>query len=197
MHSPQDRRLALTRLAAGASAIVVAAREMSAVAAGEVDAEKKKKTKAEFSQRSGPSPRRYDAVVGAFGRGRWMDMKTGKQREISDRQLERFILKQNPDGKLRGMPQLRLAGMNWRIYSMKFHPATESWRMVLEVCDSNSGATPKDAPSAASGPGAPNDGYMDGGCTCIGCKTKCYVCASDGVLSCAESCSAACSSGCR
>lgn len=212
MHESQDRRSALARLAAGASSIVVAAREMSAstAAADGVDAEKKKKKKkgvaqytwslpfgpATFTKHPGNDPIRYNATVGAFGEGTLVDYRSGKKRTINDAQLERIIMKQSNGGKMRGMPQLRLAGINWRVLFADYDPASETWSMDLRVCDSNPNARPDTTFAGVSSAGGVTTEYEDGGCSC-GCDDKCYVCKANGAASCASNCSDACQSGCR
>lgn len=212
MHESQDRRSALARLAAGASSIVVAAREMSAstAVAGEVDAEKKKKKKknapqytwslpwgpATFTKHPGNDPIRYLATVGAFGSGTWIDYRSGKKRTIDDAQLERIIMKQSNGGKMRGMPQLRLAGINWRVLFADFDPVAGTWSMDLRVCDSNPNARPDTTAAGVSSAGGVTTEFIDGGCSC-GCLQKCYVCKANGAAGCANSCADACQSGCR
>lgn len=209
MHESQDRRSALSKFVGGASAIVVAAREMNTTASAEVDAEKKKKKKnaaqytwdlpwgaATFTKHPGDDPIRYLATVGAFGSGTWVDMKSGKKRTIDDKQLERIIMRQTNGGKMRGMPQLRLAGINWRVLFADYDPGTKTWSMDLRVCDSNPNARPDTTPAGVSSAGGVTTEFIDGGCSC-GCSYKCYVCQATNQPSCANSCADACRYGCK
>ncbi|MGI9252612.1 MAG: hypothetical protein ACR2J8_02615 [Thermomicrobiales bacterium] len=209
MYSSQDRRTALARLAAGASSIVVAARELGVSAAGDVEAEKKKKKKgkpqytwnlpwgpAVFTKHPGNDPKHYNAVVGAFGSGTLLDLKSGEKRTINDKQLERMIMKRTNGGKMNGMPQLRLDNMNWRVLSADYDPSTKTWMMDLEVCDSNPHARPDTASGSVSAAGDVSTQFEDGGCTCSNCDNQCYVC-TNGAKACADKCSNACSGGCR
>lgn len=212
MFDVHDRRSALAKLAAGAAAAGVAVREMTtgADAQSGADAEKKKKSggvtyfwrlpwgPAVFTKHGGGDPLRYNATVGAFGEGSFDDMKSGKKRTINDKQLERIINKKSNNGHMKGVPQIRLAGINWRVLHADYVPGTQTWQMDLKVCDSNPNARPDTTPAGVSSAGDVAVQYIDGGCSCACATNKCYVCGTSGRAACGPNCGDACGDqGCR
>ncbi|MGI9253256.1 MAG: hypothetical protein ACR2J8_05885 [Thermomicrobiales bacterium] len=205
MFELQDRRSALTRFAAGAAAAAVAVREMTTGVAAQAEIAGKKNDEMHYFwklpwgaasfTKVGSDPLRYDATVGAFGEGSFDDLMSGKKRRIDDKQLERIINKKTNNGKLKGMPQIRLAGINWRVLTAVYVPASKTWNMALRVCDSNPDARPDTTSAFRTSLGDVSAQGTDGGCVC-GCGRKCYVC-KNGNKGCGDYCSEVCSSGCQ
>ncbi|MGI9253255.1 MAG: hypothetical protein ACR2J8_05880 [Thermomicrobiales bacterium] len=205
MFDLQDRRSALTRLAAGAAAAGIAVREMTSEAAAQAETEGNKQNKPQYFwklpwgqaifTKVGSDPLRYNAVVGAFGEGMIKDMWTGKTRTVTDKQAERMLMKKTNKGRAKGIPQIQLNGIKWRVLTADYDPASKTWHMALRICDSNPNARPVTGVSVRSTGDVSAQGG-DSGCSCSCDTASCYVC-SPTKVQCGLTCVTACGGNCQ
>lgn len=179
MHEPQDRRSALTNLAAGASAAVGAAMAVTSGANAGAAAEKSRKRKVRqlwegrlvnpvYTPLGAGDTIYYTITAQGAGAGTMADMRRKRTIEMTDARFFRY-LQHKTGGAYTGAQSLRLQGMNWRVLGVDFDASSDTWTLVVRICDSN----PDKRPTA--GASAEKVGDEVTGCSCD-CDYKCFEC---------------------
>lgn len=202
MNESRDRRSALHRLAAivAASAGAVAgSRGDEATAEAEAGAERHGRKKRVGLAYSGSmsdvtyTPHHDGDDTHWIIRGRQdgdaevRHLRSGSRDRMNGSRLDRLMRKKTGGRSMRGMPQLTIGDINWRILTADYDRRSDEWTLDVRVCDSNPDRRP-----IANAERVATAGSLDpvSGCSCS-CNDKCYQC-DNGQKRCARSYCAAC-----
>lgn len=206
MLEPQDRRSALTRIAAAAATAAAAA--VPGIAAADAaesaapddgaDAEKKghggrHRPILFFKGRlsdivytpvgSGNTPNYLITATG--GGGEMDDKRKHRRRSMTDAHLAAYI-ERRTNGAMNGFQCLFIEDMAWRVQTVSYDAATNQWTMMARVCDSNPNARPSVSGAAAEAYSEATGCSCDCGSSCYRCKDGKYHCGYDEGGACGE-----------
>ena len=191
MFKNQDRRSALRKVAASATAVAAGiARQAGGRAAvtAAVDAEKEKHGKGKrpieiwrgnlIRPTYTPAPggdATHWIITAQGGSGQMRHRASGRQTDMTASRLFHYLQKRT-GGKMSGKQCLRLQGINWRILGAVYDKPTDTWTVDARICESNPDARP-DVQSAGGVMAECSYAYncTSAACNC-GCGENCYHC---------------------